>query len=128
MGPPTSNSRLHNNEIHSGEQSFHDRRQLHYQYFSDNEIETTATVDASMYDDGHYTFTGVAQEARVIRASPIVKRDKAEVPRCIALSDKLEKDIEGPIMGTWQCTKPNRYIERSSLQSETSVQLDECRY
>lgn len=71
---------------------------MHDQYFSDNEIETTATVGASMYDDGHYTFTGVAQEARVIRASPIVKRDEAEVPRYIALSDKLEEDTKSPIM------------------------------
>lgn len=99
MAPSKSTSRLHNDTKHTGEQSFHEMRQVHDQYFSDNEIETTAAFDASMYDDGHYTFPGVAQEARVIRASPIVKKDEAEVPRYNDLSDKLEEDTESPIMG-----------------------------
>jgi hypothetical protein len=99
MTPPKSNSRLESDEKHSVEQSFHERRNEHAQYFPDNEDKTTALVDDSMYDDGVYTFTGVAQEARVIRAPPEVQRDKAEVPRYIAPSDKSEEGTESPVMG-----------------------------
>jgi hypothetical protein len=113
------------NEGHSGEQSSLERRKEHNQNIADNEVKTTAIVDGSMHDDGLYTFTGVAKEAQVICTSPIVRRDKAEVPGPLLSRRILERIPKAPSRADPECTKPDGYNECSSLQDETYLRLDE---
>ena len=109
------------NEGHSGERTSLERRKEHDQNISDNEVKPTAIVDGSMYDDGLYTFTGVAQEARIICTSPIAQRDKAEVPGPLLSRRILERIPRAPSRADPECTKPDGYNECSSLQDETHL-------